>query len=178
MKALFICAAATTCHWSASFTKCLKKHAAFAAGYQGERRMNIFVGNLPASVTSADLRRLFDGYGTIINAIVMRDTATGLPLGYGHVYLVPDDAAFEALINLQYTLLKDSPIVVRECVYRTAPDRRVGRQPWKGVERRVAGSRRHNGHDRPAAATAPRRAKRGARRKSPRSSGNGQRPLP
>ena len=109
--------------------------------------MNIFVGNLPASVTSADLRRLFDGYGTIINALIMRDTASGLPLGYGHVYLVPEHAAFEAIINLQHTRLKDSPIIVRECVYRASSDRRVSRKPWKGVERRVAGSRRHNGHD-------------------------------
>ncbi len=139
--------------------------------------MNIFVGNLPASVTSAELRRLFDGYGTIINAIVMRDTATGLPLGYGHVYLVPEQAAYEAIINLQHTLLKDSPIVVRECVFRARPDRRVSRQPWKGVERRVAGSRRHNGHDRPAVVSVSRRGKRAAGRKSSRSSGRSQRPL-
>ena len=138
--------------------------------------MNIFVGNLPASVTSADLRRLFDGYGTIINAIIMRDTATGLPLGYGHVYLVPEQAAFEAIVNLQYTLLKDSPIVVRECVFRTRPDRRVSRQSWKGVERRVAGSRRHTGHDHPDVASMARRVKRAAGRKSSRSS-RSQRPL-
>jgi len=139
--------------------------------------MNIFVGNLPASVTSAELRRLFDGYGTIINVILMRDTASGLPLGYGHVYMVPEDAAFEAIINLQHACLKDSPIVVRECVYRARPERRVNRQPWKGVERRVAGSRRHNGHDSPANSPASRRTKRAAGRKSSRSSGNGQRPL-
>jgi len=139
--------------------------------------MNIFVGNLPASVTSADLRRLFDGYGTIINAIIMRDTATGLPLGYGHVYLVPEQAAYEAIINLQQTRLKDSPLVVRECVFRMRPDRRVSRQPWKGVERRVAESRRHNGHDRPATASVSRRVKRTAGRKSSRASGRSRRPL-
>lgn len=109
--------------------------------------MNIFVGNLSASVTPEGLRRLFDGYGTIINAIVMRDTATGLPLGYGHVYLVPDQAAREAIVNLQSSILKGSPIVVRECVFREQPERRLHRLPWKGVERRVAGARRHNGYD-------------------------------
>jgi RNA recognition motif-containing protein len=139
--------------------------------------MNIFVGNLPASTTPADLRRLFNGYGTIINAIIMRDTASGLPLGYGHVYLVPEQAAFEAIINLQHTLLKDSPIVVRECVFRARPDRRVSRQPWKGAERRVVGSRRHNGHDRPGAASMARRVKRAAGRKTSRPS-RSQRPLP
>lgn len=53
--------------------------------------MNIFVGNLSAAVTADDLRRLFDGYGTTINVIIMRDTDTGLPLGYGlfrhHVHM-------------------------------------------------------------------------------------------
>lgn len=109
--------------------------------------MNIFVGNLTAAVTADDLRQLFGGYGTIINAIVMRDTATGLPLGYGHVYLVPEPAACEAIVNLRNTMLNGSRLSVRECVYRRHPERRVMRQPWRGMERRVAGARRHNGYD-------------------------------
>lgn len=109
--------------------------------------MNIFVGNLSAAVTAEDLRRLFAGYGTTINAIVMRDTDTGLPLGYGHVYVVPEPAACEALVNLDKVTLKGSPIAVRECVYRTRQERRLRRSLWRGSERRVAESRRHNGHD-------------------------------
>ena len=111
--------------------------------------MNIFVGNLPATYTAGDLRQLFAGYGTIVNAIIMRDTATGLPLGYGHVYLVPEQAAYDAIISLHNTTLKDSPLVARECVFRTHPEQRVNRLLWKGVERRVTGSRRHNGYDFP-----------------------------
>ncbi len=109
--------------------------------------MNIFVGNLTAAVTAADLRQLFGGYGTIINAIVMRDTATGLPLGYGHVYLVPEQAACEAIVNLHNTMLNGSHLCVRECVYRSRPEQRAKRQPWRGVERRVAGARRHNDYN-------------------------------
>ena len=116
--------------------------------------MNIFVGNLTAAVTAEDLRRLFGGYGTIINAIVMRDTATGLPLGYGHVYLVPEPAAYQAIVNLHNTLLKDSRLSVRECVYRSRPERRVKRQSWRGVERRADGARRHNGYDFPVSSSA------------------------
>jgi RNA recognition motif-containing protein len=109
--------------------------------------MNIFVGNLTAAVTADDLRQLFGGYGTIINAIVMRDTATGLPLGYGHVYLVPEQAAYEAIVNLHNTMLNGSHLSVRECVYRSRPEQRVKRQSWRGMERRVAGARRHNDYD-------------------------------
>lgn len=109
--------------------------------------MNIFVGNLTAAITPEDLRRHFAGYGTTINAIVMRDTATGLPLGYGHVYLVPEDAARAAVANLHNTVLKNARLIVRECVYRARQERRLSRRPWKGVERRVLGARRHNGYN-------------------------------
>ena len=120
--------------------------------------MNIFVGNLSATVTADDLRRLFAGYGTTINALVMRDTDTGLPLGYGHVYVVPEQAAYEAIINLDQKNLKGNPITVRECVYRTRQERRLSRFPWRGGERRVAGARRHNGHEKTAPASFGQRA--------------------
>ena len=94
--------------------------------------MNIFVGNLTAAVTADDLRQMFGSYGTIINAIVMRDTATGLPLGYGHVYLVPEQAAYEAIVNLHNTMLNGSHLSVRECVYRSRPEQRVKRQRGEG----------------------------------------------
>ncbi|HSW52444.1 MAG TPA: RNA-binding protein [Sulfuricaulis sp.] len=105
------------------------------------------MGNLSAAVTADDLRRLFAGYGTTINAIIMRDTDTGLPLGYGHVYLVPEHAAYEAIINLDQKSLKGNRIAVRECMYRTRQERRLRRFPWRGGERRAAGARRHNGYD-------------------------------
>ncbi|OGI51701.1 MAG: hypothetical protein A3E57_08570 [Candidatus Muproteobacteria bacterium RIFCSPHIGHO2_12_FULL_60_33] len=119
--------------------------------------MNIFVGNLSAAVTTDDLRRLFAGYGTTINAILMRDTDTGLPLGYGHVYVVPEPAAYEAIINLDKVNLKGNLIAVRECVYRAHRERRQSRLSWKGVERRVAGSRRHNGYDQTSPASSQQR---------------------
>lgn len=112
--------------------------------------MNIFVGNLPAGVTADDLRRMFTGYGTTINAIVMRDTDSGLPLGYGHVYVVPETEARVAIGELDGVTLKGSALTVRECVYRLRPERRRQRFPWRGNERRVAGARRHNDAERPS----------------------------
>ncbi|HYA37959.1 MAG TPA: RNA-binding protein [Candidatus Methylomirabilis sp.] len=108
--------------------------------------MNIFVGNLTTAITPEDLRRHFAGYGTTINAIVMRDTGTGLPLGYGHVYLVPEDAALAAIANLHNSILNHTRLIVRECVYRSRQERRLSRRPWKGIERRVGNARRHNGY--------------------------------
>ena len=107
--------------------------------------MNIFVGNLEATVTSDDLRNVFAVYGTVIDALVIKDTATDAPLGYGHVYLVPDEAARDAIAGLDQALLKGRRITVRECVYRSRQERRVNRMPWmEGEQRREA--RRQNGH--------------------------------
>lgn len=107
--------------------------------------MNIFVGNLASSVTADDLRELFSGYGygTVINAVVMKDTASDQSLGYGHVYLIPDAAAHQAIVGLHHTVLKGKAIAVRECVYREGLERRVNPFPWKGAERRNDNLRRH-----------------------------------
>jgi len=107
--------------------------------------MNIFVGNLASSVTSDDLRTAFSGYGTVINAIVMTDTTTDRPLGYGHVYLVPEQAAREAIRALDHVVLRGRPLVVRECVFRAKRDRRAKKLRWNGDDRRHATDRRRNG---------------------------------
>ena len=109
--------------------------------------MNIFVGNLASKVTAEDLRRLFSSYGIIMNTIVMKDTVTGASLGYGHVYLVPDEAAGDAITKLNRTQLMGKSIQVRECVYRLKRERRLGKLPWKLPERRNPGTRRQSGHD-------------------------------
>ncbi|BAU50268.1 RNA-binding protein [Sulfurifustis variabilis] len=115
--------------------------------------MNIFVSNLDRTITSGDLRRTFSGYGTVINAIVMHDTATGKPLGHAHVYLVPENAAREAIAELQFAPLRGRPIKVRECVYRARSDRRMRQSEGIKVERRRASDRRRQGlSDLPGAA--------------------------
>lgn len=103
--------------------------------------MNIFVSNLDRTVTSRDLRRAFAGYGTIIDVRVPTDTQTGKSLGHGHVYLVPERAAREALEELNLAPLRGRPIKVRECVYRAKRDRRM-RSSKVTVERRRSLDRR------------------------------------
>lgn len=103
--------------------------------------MNIFVSNLHQAVTSKDLQLAFAGYGTVINAIVMKDLANGQPLGHGHVYLVPEQSAREAIAELDLAPLRGRPIKVRECVYRAKRDRR-GRFSTVSIDRRRADDRR------------------------------------
>jgi RNA recognition motif-containing protein len=105
--------------------------------------MNIFVSNLDRTVTSRDLRRAFAGYGTIIDVRVPTEPQTGRSLGHGHIYLVPDRAAREALEELNWAPLRGRPIKVRECVYRANRDRRLEREAKVASERRRAIDRRN-----------------------------------
>jgi len=103
--------------------------------------MNIFVSNLDRSVTPHDLRRAFSGYGTIIEVRVATDRETGKSL-HGHVYLVPERAAREALEELHLAPLRGRPIKIRECVYRAKRDRRERELSSVQRERRRAMDRR------------------------------------
>ena len=51
--------------------------------------MNIFVGNLAYTATEAELRQLFEAYGTVDTIRMMTDRDTGRPRGFGFVEM-PD----------------------------------------------------------------------------------------
>ena len=118
--------------------------------------MNIFVSNLDRSVTPHELLRAFSGYGTIVNATLLRDHATGRPLGKAHVYLVPDNAAREAIAELHLAPLHGQPIKVRECVYRAKRDRRVRQVQGLTFDRRRSPDRRHHAARADSALASPR----------------------
>jgi RNA recognition motif-containing protein len=111
--------------------------------------MNIFVGHLAPTITNDDLRAAFSSYGTVVNALVIRNTSTSKPLGYGYVYLVPDEAARRAIHDLNRAVLRGRPIVVRECIDRNRLERRVKKSRWNGENRRRSPERRVNGHGMP-----------------------------
>jgi len=60
----------------------------------------LYVGNLPYSVSSADLERMLSEYGTVQSAEVINDRETGRSKGFGFVEMNSDaeaDAAINAL---------------------------------------------------------------------------------
>jgi len=60
----------------------------------------LYVGNLPYTVTSADLERMLSEYGTVESAEVISDRATGRSKGFGFVEMGNEEeaqAAIEAL---------------------------------------------------------------------------------
>jgi RNA recognition motif-containing protein len=87
--------------------------------------MNIYVGNLPYSVTEDELRELFGGFGDVSSANVIMDKFSGRSKGFGFVEM-PGQADAEAAIKaLNESDLGGRNIKVNEARPRTErPPRR------------------------------------------------------
>jgi len=59
--------------------------------------MNIYVGNLSWQMTDEDLRTLFEQYGSVTSAKIVKDKTSGRSKGFGFVEM-PDDAAGQKAI--------------------------------------------------------------------------------
>ncbi len=62
--------------------------------------MNIYVGNLPYSVTDNDLRAAFAEFGEVASAKIIMDRYSGRSKGFGFVEMDDDSAAEEAIKSL------------------------------------------------------------------------------
>jgi RNA recognition motif-containing protein len=76
--------------------------------------MNIYVGNLPFSSTSADLEDLFGQYGQVDSAAVISDRETGRSRGFGFVEMASDDEARRAIEELDGSDLDGRNLKVNE----------------------------------------------------------------
>lgn len=67
--------------------------------------MNIYVGNLPYSVTDSDLRETFTQYGSVDQVNLITDKFSGESKGFGFVEMANNseaDAAIKALNGTDY----------------------------------------------------------------------------
>ena len=62
--------------------------------------MNIYVGNLPYSVTEQDLRELFESFGEVSSANVIIDKFSKRSKGFGFVKMPSQDESMEAIDKL------------------------------------------------------------------------------
>lgn len=60
-------------------------------------RGNVFVANLPLGFTDEQLAELFDPYGIVLRAYLVRDPQTGATQGHGLVELAPERAVQAAI---------------------------------------------------------------------------------
>lgn len=92
--------------------------------YKRKNNMKLFVGNLSRDVTDADLRALFEPFGTLTSVEVVKDKFGGGSKGFGFVEM-PDKAQAEAAIaGLHRTPCKGQSMDITEA--RPRPDRKPG----------------------------------------------------
>ena len=65
--------------------------------------MNIFVGNLPHSLTEEELTTLFEQYGPVASVKIIKDKFTGSPRGFGFVNMTTHNDADTAIEGLNGT---------------------------------------------------------------------------
>lgn len=76
--------------------------------------MNIYVGNLSWQMTDEDLRTLFEQYGSVTSAKIVKDKVSGRSKGFGFVEMPEDSEAQNALSSLYETEVLGRKIIVNE----------------------------------------------------------------
>lgn len=64
---------------------------------KAELNKKLYVGNLPFTITEAELRELFEEHGTIESVNVITDRETGRPRGFAFVELEDTGSAEKAM---------------------------------------------------------------------------------
>jgi cold-inducible RNA-binding protein len=72
----------------------------------------LFIGNLSWEVTAEDLKALFAGAGTVVDAAVISDKMTGRSRGFGFITMSSDDEAKKAIEMFNQADLKGRKINV------------------------------------------------------------------
>ena len=76
--------------------------------------MNIYVGNLAWKTKRKELKELFENFGEVTNAFIVRDKETRRSRGFGFVEMAVDEEAQEAIDKLNNTVFLERTIIVNE----------------------------------------------------------------
>lgn len=76
--------------------------------------MNIFIARLSYDTNSDDLQDVFERFGEVSSSKVIMDRETGRSKGYGFVEMDNDEAALDAIHELNEAELDGRTIVVKE----------------------------------------------------------------
>lgn len=92
--------------------------------------MNVYVGNLPYTTSSDDLRELFEQFGEVTSANVIADRDSGRSKGFGFVEMADDEQAKQAIEKLNGHEMDGRAVTVNEARPRESrpprSDRRGG----------------------------------------------------
>jgi RNA recognition motif-containing protein len=76
--------------------------------------MNIYVGNLPYSLTEDDLKAAFSEFGEVSSANIIMDKMSGQSKGFGFVEMPDDSEADQAIKALNESALNGRNIKVNQ----------------------------------------------------------------
>ncbi len=76
--------------------------------------MNIYVGNLPYSLSEEDLKSAFSQFGEVSSASIIMDRMSGQSKGFGFVEMPDDSEADEAIKALNESALNGRNIKVNQ----------------------------------------------------------------
>lgn len=80
--------------------------------------MNIYVGQLPYSVTEGELREMFLQYGEVSSLNLIMDKYSGQSKGFGFVEMPNNSEADQAIKGLNKSMLKGREIKVNQAEER------------------------------------------------------------
>lgn len=103
----------------------------------------LFVGGLPYSVTSDELKNTFANFGNVLSAVVITDKFTGQSKGFGFVEMDNDEEAQAAIKDLN-----DSEMGGRKIAVSVARPREERPQSGGGFNRGGGGGGFNRGNDR------------------------------
>lgn len=92
--------------------------------------MNIFVANLSYRVESSDLQEIFEEYGEVSSAKIIKDRDTGRSRGFGFVEMDDDEAARKAISELDGAEYDGRDLAVKEAEDRKRTQRRPAENRW------------------------------------------------
>jgi len=93
----------------------------------------LFVGNLSFNATENDLQDAFAAHGTVLEANLMTDRATGRPRGFGFVTMSTEEEAQKAMNALNGTSIDGRNLTVNIARPREEGGGGVGRRFGGGV---------------------------------------------
>lgn len=76
--------------------------------------MNIYIGQLPYSVSEAELKDLFSEYGEIASVNLIMDRFSGRPKGFGFIEMPNNSEADTAIKALNRSMFKGREIKVNQ----------------------------------------------------------------
>ena len=81
--------------------------------------MNLYIGNIPYSISEAELTQLFANFGEVTALNVVKDKVTNRSKGFGFVEMPDDSAATAAINELNGKEVNGRQIIVNEARPKT-----------------------------------------------------------